>query len=230
MLFDLRSRRRRRTVQATYLALAVLMGAGLVGWGIGSNMGTGGLIDGLFGQGGGGDSTGTKQFVQDAQAAERQATGQPRSAAAWAELANARFALASAQRQDGKAAEADRTLRGVIAAWDRYIALDPKPVDPGLAAIVVQAHQALKQPAQAVAVQERVTEANPRDPAAFAQLAALAYQAGQTRKGDLASQRAVELSPRDQRAQVREQLQALKARATQPQGAQGQSAPAPLGG
>src|SRR4051794_18710774 len=43
MLFDLRGRRR-RAVQATYLTLAVLMGGGLVLFGIGGNV-SGGLFD-----------------------------------------------------------------------------------------------------------------------------------------------------------------------------------------
>ena len=43
MLFDLRGRRR-RAVQATYLTLAVLMGGGLVFFGIGGSV-SGGLLD-----------------------------------------------------------------------------------------------------------------------------------------------------------------------------------------
>src|SRR3954471_2355136 len=60
MLFDLRGRRR-RAVQATYLALAVLMGGGLVFFGIGGDV-SGGLLDAF--KGGGGGSTGNKQVEQ----------------------------------------------------------------------------------------------------------------------------------------------------------------------
>src|SRR3712207_4817545 len=52
MLFDLR-RRRRRAVQATYLTLAVLMGGGLVLFGIGGDV-SGGLLDAFSERGGGG--------------------------------------------------------------------------------------------------------------------------------------------------------------------------------
>jgi hypothetical protein len=52
MLFDLRGKRR-RAVQATYLTLAVLMGGGLVLFGIG---GSGGNIFDAFDCGGGGAS------------------------------------------------------------------------------------------------------------------------------------------------------------------------------
>ena len=52
MLFDLRGRRR-RAVQATYLMLALLMGGGLVLFGIGGDV-SGGLVDAFKGTGGGG--------------------------------------------------------------------------------------------------------------------------------------------------------------------------------
>ena len=49
MLFDLQGRRR-RMVQATYLILAVLMGGGLVLFGVGSGSISGGLFDALTGK------------------------------------------------------------------------------------------------------------------------------------------------------------------------------------
>ncbi|MGH2804983.1 MAG: hypothetical protein ACRDL4_18375, partial [Thermoleophilaceae bacterium] len=54
MLFDLRGRRR-RAVQATYLTLAVLMGGGLVFFGIGGDV-SGGLFDAFSDRSGGGDA------------------------------------------------------------------------------------------------------------------------------------------------------------------------------
>ncbi len=53
MLFDLRSRGRRRTVQAVYLGLAVLMGGGLILFGVGSGNGGGGLLNAFTGNGSG---------------------------------------------------------------------------------------------------------------------------------------------------------------------------------
>ena len=54
MLFDLRGRRR-RAVQATYLTLAVLMGGGLVLFGIGGGT-SGGIVDAITGNGSGGSA------------------------------------------------------------------------------------------------------------------------------------------------------------------------------
>jgi hypothetical protein len=48
MLFDLRGRGRRRTVQVIYLSLAILMGGGLVLFGIGGAT-SGGLVDAITG-------------------------------------------------------------------------------------------------------------------------------------------------------------------------------------
>ncbi len=53
MLFDLKGKRR-RAVQGTYLTLAVLMGAGLVLFGVGSS--TSGGLGNLFGSNGSGSS------------------------------------------------------------------------------------------------------------------------------------------------------------------------------
>ena len=56
MLFDLRGRGRRRTVQVIYLTLAILMGGGLVLFGIGGGT-NGGLFDAIGGNGGSATST-----------------------------------------------------------------------------------------------------------------------------------------------------------------------------
>ena len=53
MLFDLRARGRRRTVKIVYVFLALLMGGGLVFFGIGGAT-SGGLLDAFKGGGGGG--------------------------------------------------------------------------------------------------------------------------------------------------------------------------------
>ena len=47
----------------------------------------------------------------------------------------------------------------------------------------------------------------------YTNLAVLAYAAGQSRKGDLASEKAVELAPKDQKSLLKEQLQQAKTQA-----------------
>jgi hypothetical protein len=80
---------------------------------------------------------------------------------------------------------------------------------------MVQAYTALNQPAKAVQAQEIVTEARPKA-TTFAQLAVYAYEAGQARKGDLARGKALELTPKDQRAALKNQLDQIKKQAATP--------------
>jgi hypothetical protein len=83
---------------------------------------------------------------------------------------------------------------------------------------MVQAYSpiGINDPAKAVAAQEVITEARPTS-ATFANLAIFAYQAGQTRKGDLASDRAVELADADDRKTLRAELKSAKQQALQQQ-------------
>src|SRR6266480_2948522 len=92
MLFDLRGRGRRRTVQAIYLTLAVLMGGGLIFFGVGGNVG-GGLFDALGlrgGGGGGGGSSLEKIEKRDV----KKVTVNPENVTAWADLARIRYQIA----------------------------------------------------------------------------------------------------------------------------------------
>ena len=64
-------------------------------------------------------------------------------------------------------------------------------------------------PVEMVRAQEIIVEERPTS-ATFAQLAVFAYQAGQTRKGDLAADKAVELAPKDERKQLKDDLEQAK--------------------
>ncbi len=92
-LFDLRSRGRRRTVQAVYLSLAILMGGGLVLFGVGTGSGIGGLLNAFTGSGSGNQQN--QVISQQEKAAVRQTKLTPNSAAAWAALVSARYDNAS---------------------------------------------------------------------------------------------------------------------------------------
>src|SRR3954465_12707089 len=89
MLFDLRGRGRRRTVKIVYITLALLMGGGLVLFGIGGGGAMqGGLVDAITGSSGG--DTGSKRFDRNEQGAGTAAQARPRDPAVWAALARAR--------------------------------------------------------------------------------------------------------------------------------------------
>ena len=74
---------------------------------------------------------------------------------------------------------------------------------------MVQAFGALNQPEKAAQAQEVITDARPTS-ATYTQLAIFAYQAGQTRKGDLAKDKALELTEPDMREALRGQLESAK--------------------
>src|SRR3954471_11566665 len=215
MLFDLRGRGRRRTVKFVYITLAVLMGGGLVLFGIGGGGAMqGGLIDAITGSNGG--DTGTARFEAKERTALVATQQKPKNATAWADLARARVQTAGVgDNFDPSTATYTATGKAKLAAaadaWDKYIALDPKNPDDRVAGLMVRAFDptGLNRPADAVKAQEIITEARPKD-TTFATLAIYAYQAGQTRTGDLARQKALELAPKDQKNTLKSQLDQAK--------------------
>jgi hypothetical protein len=215
MLFDLRARGRRRTVQAIYLTLAVLMGGGLVFFGIGGEV-SGGLFDGLGLTGDGQSESASKQLEDQEKAALRRVRANPQDAAAWATVTRVRYQQAGQgdnyDQETGQFTTAGRReLAQAAQAWRRYLALKPPKPDANVAALMIQAFGplGLNRAQDGVVAAEIVAEARPSSQT-FYQLALFAYAAGQTRKGDLAGARAVELAPKDQRAAVKAQIDEAK--------------------
>ena len=235
MLFDLRGRGRRRVVQVVYLGLALLLGGGLVLFGIGGDV-QGGLLD-AFRENQGSANEAVEERVEDAQKA---VDARPRDPRAWAVLAEAEYQLAGVSKGFDEntgvfSGEAREKLVEAERAWDRHVELAGQgKANPNTAAIMrnVFSQGGLNKPEKAVAAQELVIDAN-QDPGFgdYAQLAVLAYTAGQTRKGDLARDRALELAPKDQRASLRQSIdQAKQQVASQAAGQAPGTTPAPSGG
>jgi hypothetical protein len=224
MLFDLRGSGRRRTIQIVYISLAVIMGAGLVLFGIGGAV-SGGLVDAIT-QGGGSTSTGVDTYQKREAQAVAATKAKPNDPAVWAALARARFQLASAgdnlnQSTGEYSAQGKRILAQAGVAWQQHLKLAGKNPDSRVAPVMVQVYSALGDGVKAVEAQEIITEARPRA-TTFATLAILAYQAGQTRKGDLARGKALELTDADQRETMKAQIDEAK---TQSAAAAAQTAP-----
>jgi tetratricopeptide (TPR) repeat protein len=214
MLFDLRGRGRRRTVQVIYLSLAILMGGGLVLFGIGGAT-NGGLIDAI--QGGGGSSTNaTDTFQKRVDTLEKRVKANPRDARAWAQLADTRFQAATAganydQVNGVYTAKGKTELRRAAAAWQRHLALSADKPNTRVANEMVQAYGAsgLRNYPEAVKALEYVIDATPKPTyQTYAQLAVLAHGAKQTRKEKLATQKALDLAPKSQRKTVGDQIKA----------------------
>lgn len=213
MLFDLRGRGRRRFVQAIYLSLAILMGGGLVLFGVGGAT-NGGLLDAFKNDSGGQSVSDT--FKKRISEAENGVKVRPSDPKAWAELTRVRFQQASVgdgfdQNQGVFTNEGKDDLQAASRAWDKYLSLTEKP-DDTVASLMVQAYSqyALNEPDKAVAAMEVVVDARTPTGPLYAQLATYAYQAGQTRKAELASKKAMQLTPKDDREVVKAQLDAAR--------------------
>src|SRR5579862_4691711 len=92
MLFDLRSRGRRTTVRGVYLLLAVLMGGGLILFGVGTGVSGGGLLNAFGGSGG---SSQKAQVSSVERSAEKAVKSNPNSASDWAKLLEAQWESAT---------------------------------------------------------------------------------------------------------------------------------------
>jgi len=243
MLFDLQSRGRKSFVKVIYLGLAILMGGGLVLFGIGTGTGGGGLFDAFSG---GGSST--SSLVSNVEKrATKEVRADPQNPQAWADLARARYQTAglgdnfdqTANQGAGQFTKSGvAKLNQAAIAWQRYLTLDPKHPDPTLARLMAQAYSevGLNEPARAAEAMEIVTEEQP-NASSYSALAQYAYVANQMRKGDLAAARAVQLAPDAQRKLVRAQLDNLKRQVLEAaaqrrldEGRVGGGAPAPRGG
>lgn len=234
MLFDLRRPGRRRTIKAIYLGLALLLGGGLVLFGIGSDTGSGGLVDALQEQGGG--SSATESLDNQIKTQLRKVRANPEDAAAWAQLAVARFQRANVDglTQEGTYTEDGKRRLGLAAqAWERHLALDPERPNVRAATLMVQAYgpNGLEQLDKAVKAKQIVTAAD-GSPSSnqYVQLAQLAYLAGDDRVGDLAAERAVDLAAADERKELRTALESLKTQAAAQAAQRATTTPSGAGG
>jgi len=212
MLFDLRARGRRRTVQVVYVGLALLFLIGFIGFGVGVGGGGGGLVEGIFGKEEGAGGGYGKQVA----AAEARTHKHPGEAAAWAALVEARFHQAGEkefydeekQQFTGKGKE---LLTKIIADWNRYVALKPAPTltiaDDMLR---VFGEEGLNQPAQTEAMLQFVIPSLPEKVNFYYYLAKAAYQNKDLSTGELAAQKAISLTPAKERARVKSYMAALK--------------------
>jgi hypothetical protein len=211
MIFDLQGKRR-RAVQATYLILAILMGGGLIFFGVGSGSISGGLFDAITGNNSGGGSANSsieKRIKKD----EATLKVQPQSQTALMDLIRAHYQLAT-DDADANTGQFGPTGKQQLAmasvAWKKYVNLAKKP-DDSLASLMLQAYSeiGLNKPAQAASAAEIIAAARPSAQAYLA-LTTYAAKAGQTDKANLAGQKAIQLAPKAQKKLVRQQVNSVK--------------------
>ena len=140
MLFDLQGKRR-RVVQATYLTLAVLMGGGLVLFGIGGDVSGRPLRRLRASDGGGSGNSAIEKRIErnEERAAAPTRAARPRCK----ELVRDYYQLATApdlRARHGFPDEAKDELRKAAANWQRYLELEPEKPDASLATVALQVY------------------------------------------------------------------------------------------
>jgi hypothetical protein len=207
MLFDLRSRGRRRAVQGIYLGLAVLMAGGLILFGVGTGTGGGGLLNAFNGGG-----NNQKQVIsQEEKSALAQIKANPNNPAGWGNLLQARWISAGQETTSTGAftAQGTKELNGAVQAWQRYLSLTKSP-DPELAVTAARAYAKLGNYSGSAKAWEQVTLGEPSGANGFECQAITAYAAGKARLGDLASAKALTLVPKAQQLSLKQTFQQAK--------------------
>ena len=213
MLFDLRGRHRRRAVKFIYVGLALLIGGGLILFGVGAGGGGGGLLNAATENEGSGGSS----FASQIKKYEKQLKTQPNNVVAWEKLAVAQLHEAGGEAFENPTTGAP-TAKGkelfsqAARSWESYIALNPPKPSLELAKLMLQVYGAegLNQPSSAVQVLQIIVAAEPNNASYYAALAEYAYKAKNTRVGDLASTKAVSLAPANERARLKTELEGAK--------------------
>jgi hypothetical protein len=212
MLFDLQGKRR-RVVQATYLTLAVLMGGGLVLFGIGSDA-TGGLAD-IFGDGSGGGGNANQAIEDRIEREEAQvAKGGAAREAALQELVRDYYGLATSQTDPNTGIfpeDARDELQQAASAWQRYLKVERENPDPDTAKFALRIYDptALNEPKELQAAAAIVAEAE-NDARSYVALVQYATLAGDSRTADLAGQKAIDLATKDEKKAVRAAVKQAK--------------------
>jgi len=221
VLFDLRSPRRRVAIKFIYGTLAVLMGGGLIFFGIGSDA-SGGLSE-VFG-GGSADSG----FEDQIEEAEKQVEENPRDQAALVALVTSNLQAGNQQaegidEQSGYpivGSDSEESFNQAAEAWARYLALKPKRPDPTAALQLANAYFVLAVNADSAAsaqidlenaaeAQRIAADGNPIV-GNLNSLATYLYLAGKFEQGDrVAAQLLAKASP-GQRKQLQKQLEAVE--------------------
>jgi tetratricopeptide (TPR) repeat protein len=214
MLFDLRGRGRRRTIQVIYLGLAIVLGGGLILFGVGTGGGQGGLLNAFNPSGG---SSAAKAYVsQQTKNAEKETKLDPTNAQAWASLVQARYDDASQgfdQSTSSYTAAGKADLQAASMAWQQYLKLDKHP-DSTLARLMGEAYQDLGDYSQEAQAWEVAAEASPKVATYWEYVAQAAYLAKETDLGNLAAAKALSLTPKSQRAALQTEFKEIKAKAT----------------
>lgn len=224
MLFDLQGKRK-RFVQVIYAGLALLIGGGLVFFGIGG-AGGGGLLDAVGVTGDGAQNS--ANYEQEIDNANERLDANPKDERALLVLARYQYLDAQDEREvadDGSYVLTEGTIEGYEAAadaWERYLKTNPKEPNDDVAGLMVQVYPVLYSVDttrrdrildQLVRAAQIVAEARPAL-GTWQDLATYAYFAGDEKLAEEATRKAIAEAPDPTtKKQVEQSLQRAKKQA-----------------
>jgi hypothetical protein len=211
MLFDLRGRGRRRTVRVLYIGLALLIGVGLVGFGVGGGFGGGGLLSAATNSEGSNSASYQKQIAKY----RKLTKSNPRDVSAWENLTRSLLHEAGGEgfvTTSGLTSQGHKVFEETAKAWNTYLALESKKPSLELSKDMLRifGEEGLNQASQEVTLLQVIVAAEPTNVSYYADLAELAYKAHDTSIGDLAAEKAVALSPSSGREHLKRELSEFK--------------------
>lgn len=218
MLFDLRARGRRRTVQIVYLGLALLFLLGFVGFGVGVGGGGGGLFNALTENNG----SSSASFAAKVASAQKRTQKHPSDPAAWAALIEAQLHQAgeaeyfqtsagAAGETEGYTAKGKVLLAKIANSWNTYLKLQPHPSNEvALKMVNVFGEAGLAQPGPEMHALQIAIATGPPSVRLESLLAEAAYKTGNHKVGDAATAKAVSLTPAAERGRVKKYLAELR--------------------
>lgn len=233
MLFDISSPGRKNVVRVVYSVLAALFLIGFVGFGVGGELGGGGIIDGIFGGDSGSTSDALEQQIEDAEDDVESNPGDPQSLSALillrAQSGNQQLEI---DEQTGVPIGLSENSRAeyedAISLWQDYLDADPNRVDLATASAIVQAYRFLGNTDGAIEAQELLAKSNPTG-SSFGSLAQLYYIDLDIKQGDKARDRALEESSKSGAKTIESQLVGVRRQAVMAKKQQAQQPDLPAG-
>ena len=222
MLFDLSSPGRKTAVRIVFGFLAVIFAVGFVGFGIGGEIGGGGIIDSISGNSSSTDDA-YEQQIEDAEAAVE---SDPSDSDALADLVLLRYQSGDAQREVNEetgaislTTEARDEFEKAISVWQQYLDTDPKEVDAAAAGAVIQAYISLEDIDGVIDAQSALAKSDPTAPN-LAQLADFLYRSLDIEKADEARDKALAEADAETKKLITQQLTAIRKQAVKAEEAQ----------